>query len=166
MARTGVFSKLRQKALELLRERAEPREVGQAIALGVWVGTSPAFGLHGWLAVGLATLLRRNRAFAFVGSRVSFFLLLPWILLSEVEIGRFLRTREWAPIDHRRIVEEAPHYLLDLCIGWAVLGPIYALCLGALAVPAWRAWRARQAQRSLNANTEPLPPPPSSAPSP
>lgn len=146
----------------LLRERATPREVGQAVGIGVLMGTSPAVGLHGWLAVGMATLCRRNRLFAFVGSRVSFFLLMPWIVLSEIEAAHYVRLGELAPIDHQHILAEASSYLLDWCLGWVLLGPIYSLVLGLAAVPLW-AWYLRR--RALTPDTPlPLPPPSSESP--
>lgn len=149
----------RELMLKLVRERATPREVGQAVAIGVLVGTSPALGLHGWLAIGLATLLRRNRLFAFVGSRVSFFLLLPWIVLSQIEVAHYLRVRSFAPIDRHHILAEASTYLLDWCLGWVLLGPLYALLLGLAAVPTW-SWYQRRNQ--LLNDTPPPPPKPSS----
>lgn len=133
--------KLREIAARLLRERATPLEVGQAVAIGVWVGTSPAFGVHGWLALAMATALKKNRVFAFVGSRVSFFLLLPWIVISEIEVGSWLRTGRTLPLERDRIVAEATRYLGDLCLGWLVLGPIYALVLGGVAALVWRLYK-------------------------
>lgn len=145
----------------LMTERASPKEVGQAVAIGVWMGTSPAMGLHGWLAVGLATLLKRNRGFAFLGSRVSFFMLMPWIVLGEIEAAHWLRTGTWAPIDRKHVVAEAGTYLLDWCLGWLVLGPIAAVLLGALSVPLWAWWQARK-RRSATPDTQLPPPQPSS----
>lgn len=160
-------AKTRELVVLLLKERASPKEVGQAIAIGVWMGTSPAFGLHGWLAIGLATLLRKNRVFAWVGSRVSFFLLLPWIILSEIEAAHWVRTGELAPIDRHHIVQEAATYLLDFCLGWLVLGPVYAVVLGLLAVPVWAWWQRRAARKQALATDDtqlPLPPPSSESP--
>lgn len=155
----------RELVARLLRERASPREVGQAVAIGVWMGTSPAFGLHGWLAIGLATLLKRNRVFAWVGSRVSFFLLLPWIVISEIEVAHWVRTRELAPIDRHHIARDAATYLLDFCLGWLVLGPIYAVTLGLLSVPLW-AWWQRRAARKHTAAAATLATEPAAAPRP
>ena len=155
-------AKTRELLVMLLKERASPKEVGQAIAIGVWVGTSPAFGLHGWLAIGLATLLKRNRVFALLGSRVSFFLLLPWIVISEIEAAHRVRTRTFAPIDRHHIAREASAYVLDFCLGWLVLGPIYAVALGLLSAPLWAWWQRRAARKEAlkpAAGTQlPLPP--------
>lgn len=149
----------------LLRERATPKEVGQAVAIGVFMGSSPALGLHGWLAVGLATVCKRNRVFAFLGSRVSFFLLMPWIVLSEIEAAHWVRTGALAPIDRHHIVAEAGTYLLDWCLGWLLVGPIYSVVLGLAAVPLWAWWLERARKKALSPGTPlPLPPPSSESP--
>lgn len=151
----SVRSRFRELLHRLLHERATPREVGQAIAIGVFMGTSPALGLHGWLAIGMATICKRNRLFAFVGSRVSFFLIMPWIILAEIEIGHWLRTQTFAPVDRAHIVAEASGYLLDWCLGWLVLGPVSSVLLGLLSVPTWAWWSNRARRRGLNEGTPP-----------
>lgn len=163
---------LRERSRELVRrllnERATPKEVGQAVAIGVFMGTSPALGLHGWLAIGMATLLRRNRLFAFVGSRVSFFLIMPWIVLAEIETAHWLRFRSFAPIEHEHILAEASTYVLDWCLGWLVVGPVSSVVLGLATVPLWAWWSARSGTRQAKELTPdtplPLPPPSSGSP--
>ena len=68
-----------------------PREVAWSVAVGVFCGCSPFIGLHMWMALGLATALRLNRLWAFVGSRVSSSILVAWIAFSEVELAHRLR---------------------------------------------------------------------------
>lgn len=161
----ALRSRSRELLRRLLQERASPKEVGQAVAIGVLMGTSPAIGLHGWLAIGLATVLRRNRLFAFVGSRVSFFLIMPWIVLAEIEVAHWLRTRTFAPIDHEHILAEAGAYLLDWCLGWVVIGPVSSVVLGLATVPLWAWWSTRVREReATNGTPLPLPPPSSESP--
>ena len=125
-------------------ERASPRQIGLAVALGVLIGCSPALGLHGWIAVAAASLLRLNRLFALLGSRVSFFLLLPWITLCELEVGHRLRTGTFIALERRTIVAQAPTLLGDWFVGWIPVGVGLALVLGLLvyAVARLRAARA------------------------
>jgi uncharacterized protein (DUF2062 family) len=128
-------------------ERATPREIALAVAIGAFVGCSPAIGLHGWLAVGLATLLRKNRLFAFLGSRVSFFLTLPWIVLAEVQIAHRLRVGVWADLSPKTAVADAHLLLLDWVLGWIPVG----LALAALTAPLGYAWGKRRARREREA---------------
>src|SRR5690242_7009139 len=94
-----LLQRLRSLWLLVLSERAAPREIGLAVALGVFVGSSPALGFHGWAAVGLATLLRLNRLWAFCGSRISNMVTLPWIAFAEVEVAHRARTGEWVDLE-------------------------------------------------------------------
>lgn len=124
-------------------ERASPRQIAWALGIGVFAGCTPAVGLHGWLAVGLATLFRLNRLFAFLGSRISFFLIFPWIVIAEVELSHVLRTGEWVAIDRKTAVEQAGEMLLDWCIGCVPIGALLAVAIGA----AGYAWALRRQQR-------------------
>jgi len=109
-------------------ERATPRQIGWAVFVGVFAGCSPAVGFHGWVALALATLLRLNRMWAWIGSRVSFFLILPFIVYAEIEVSRVLRTGHELVLDRKAILEEAHLLLLDWIIGSVIVG----LALGAL----------------------------------
>lgn len=125
----------RARALWLLvrNEHATPREIGRAVAVGVFSGCTPAIGFHGWMALGLATLLRLNRLWAFLGSRVSMFFILPWIALAEVEVAHRLRTGAWAAVTVDTVLHEAPTLLVDWLIGAALLGTLLAAALGFVA---------------------------------
>jgi uncharacterized protein (DUF2062 family) len=111
-------------------ERAEPRAIGWAVAVGVFVGCTPALGLHGGIAVAAATLLRLNRLWAFLGSRVSAFFILPFITYAEVELAHILRTGAWVTLDREHVVDQAKELLLDWCIGTLPVGGALAVALG------------------------------------
>jgi uncharacterized protein (DUF2062 family) len=128
-------------------ERASPREIAIAVALGAFAGCSPAIGAHGWLAVGLATILRKNRLFAFFGSRVSFFLTLPWIVLLEIQLSHRLRTGAWAELSAETALAQAHLLLLDWCLGWIPVGLFFA----ALTAPLGYAWGKRRERRAAAA---------------
>lgn len=136
-------------------ERASPREIGWAVAVGVFAGCTPAFGLHGWLAVGFASVLRLNRLFAFLGSRISFFLVMPWITLAEIEVGHRLRTGEFADIalDRDHIFRAAGDLLLDLLIGTVPVGAALAAPIGFLAFAISR-FRANRQTKELPLQNE------------
>lgn len=130
-----------QKLLERLRtlwklalsERATPRELAQAVFMGVFVGCTPAIGFHGGIAVALATVFRLSRLWALIASRISNFLCLPWIVLAEVQVAHRARTGEWAPLDVRTAVDHAGELLVDWCIGTIPVGAALASIFGALA---------------------------------
>lgn len=111
-------------------ERATPREIGWAVAIGAFVGCSPAFGLRPWLALGIATLLKKNRLFCWLGSHTSFWLWAPFIVLAEVQLAHRVRTGSFVALDRNNVIDQAPHLLLDWCIGWFPVGGLVSIALG------------------------------------
>ena len=107
--------------------------IGLAVAMGVFAGCTPALGFHGGLAVGLATLARLNRLWAFIGSRVSNFVIMPWIILGEVQLAHRVRTGNWLTITLEEAPDRAPELLLDWCLGTLPVGGGLAVIFGFVA---------------------------------
>lgn len=126
-------------------ERASPKELAWAIALGVFAGCTPAVGVHGWVAIGLATILKKNRLFSWIGSRISNILILPWIVIAEVQLSHRLRTGSFVELHERDALEKAPALLVDWILGCIPVG----IALAALvAVPSFYALRFRDRRRA------------------
>lgn len=138
-ARLGA--RVRRLVRRAKNERASPREVGEAVFLGVFAGCSPAVGVHGPIALALATVLRRNRLYAFLGSRVSNIVILPFIVLAEVQASHVLRTGHFAALRREHVLDEAPTLLLDWVLGSVLVGAALGLVVGWLAYM-WAKWRA------------------------
>jgi uncharacterized protein (DUF2062 family) len=126
-------------------EHASPRDIGWAVAIGAFAGCTPAVGAHGWLGMGLATLFRKNRLFAWLGTRISNMMMLPFIALAEVQIAHRLRTGAWVEIDRKHILEQAPNLLLDWCLGTIPVGLAIA---GVMGVLAWAIAHRRDVRRT------------------
>ena len=151
-------------------ERASPREIAWAVGIGAFAGCTPAVGVHGWVAVGLATLFRKNRMFAWIGSRISNMFMLPFIAIAEVQVSHRARTGTWVDIDREHILEQAPTLLLDWCLGTIPVGLALGLLCGLLgyAVAHHRDARKRKAAARAElegaaAEREPAMPKPSEA---
>lgn len=114
-------------------ERASPVQIGWAVGVGVFAGCTPAIGFHGALAIAMATMFRLNRLFAFLGSRVSAFFIMPWIIMAEVEVAHRIRTGAWVAIDRKTAVERAAELLVDWLLGTIPVGGTLAVVLGTLA---------------------------------
>jgi uncharacterized protein (DUF2062 family) len=143
-----------------LAERATPGGIAASIAVGVFAGCTPFIGFHAAIALVVATLFRMNRLWAVIGSRVSFFLLLPWIVLAEVQTAHRLRTGEWAPIFSANAVARADEWFLDWCLGAIPVGAALAAALGGLAYVLARRREARLTPRTPS----PAPSPTSESP--
>ena len=125
-------------------ERASPREIGWAIGIGVFVGCSPALGFHGMVALGAATLFKKNRLFCWLGSRVCNVVTLPFVVIAEIEVARWLRTGAFIALDRSKVLDDAPALLLDWALGLIPVGGALAVSfgLGAFALSTYRARRA------------------------
>jgi uncharacterized protein (DUF2062 family) len=148
------------------REHSTPREVGWSVAVGVFSGCTPFIGAHMWIALGLATVLRLNRLWAFLGSRVSSNVLFVWISFAEIELAHRARTGEWAPVQPEQVLEHGRQLFGDWLLGAAVLGAALAAALGLTAYLAAKRWQRVRPHTP----DEPRPPssesPPSAPPAP
>jgi uncharacterized protein (DUF2062 family) len=140
------------------REHSTPREVGWSVGVGVFCGCTPFLGLHMWLALLLASVLRLNRLWAFLGSRVSTNLLFVWIAFSEIELAHRLRAGTWAPLAPSEVLAQGKQLFGDWALGTPLIGGPLAVILGLMAYASARRWRARE----LTAHTPDAPRPPSS----
>ncbi len=127
-------------------ERATPPQVAWAVGVGVFVGCTPALGLHGWIAVGAATLFRLNRLYAFLGSRVSSVFVLPWIVLGEVQLAHRVRTGSFLALTKSDVLAKARDFVLDWGLGTIPIGA----ALGASFAAAAYAWARRRARRAAS----------------
>jgi uncharacterized protein (DUF2062 family) len=130
----GFLAKLLDRARDLWRralaERASPAQIGCAVGVGAFSACSPAIGVHGLVAIALATLLRLNRLWAFIGSRISPFFLTPWIVLAEVQAGHFVRSGTLLALARDEIVGRAGELLVDWIVGWFIVGGVVSFMLG------------------------------------
>lgn len=145
-----MLRRLWEKIVTLWRaaksERAAPHEIGWAVAIGAFAGCTPALGFHGIAGVALATLFRKNRLFAWLGTRISNMIFLPFIVYAEVQVAHRLRTGAWADIviDREHPFDAMWPLLLDWLLGCIPVGGAIAAVMGVVswAVARWRANRA------------------------
>ncbi len=123
------------------------------------MGCTPFVGAHAGIALAAATLFGRSRLWAVIGSRVSFFLILPWIVLAEIQTAHRLRTGEWAPLLSSNAVARASEWLLDWCLGSVPVGALLALVAAGLAYPI-----AKRRAAATPRKPSPAPPPSSESP--
>lgn len=159
-----MFGRLWQKLLSLWAlaksERASPREIAIAVFLGAFAGCTPAIGIHGGLAIGAATLFRKNRLWAWIGSRISNMVFLPFIALAEIQVSHVARTGETVAIDRKTVLTRAPELLLDWCLGTIPVGIVIGAVCGGLAY----AWASRRPQPAPAPTLTPPPAPASDPP--
>jgi uncharacterized protein len=123
------------------REHSTPREIAWSTAIGVFCGCVPWIGLHMWIAMGLATLLRLNRLWAFLGSRVAWTGTFVWISFVEIEGAHRVRTGAWEPLDPRDVLSHGRQLVGDWFVGGVVVGIGLGAVLGLATFFAARRWQ-------------------------
>jgi uncharacterized protein (DUF2062 family) len=141
-------------------EHSAPHEIGWSIAVGVFSGCTPLLGFHMWIALVLATILRLNRLWSLVGSRISFTPLFAVITFCEIESAHRLRTGVWAPLSPHEALSHGKELLGDWLLGTAIVGSALATALGLAGYVVARRW-----QISHRTPLVPLPPSSESPPS-
>jgi uncharacterized protein (DUF2062 family) len=85
-----LLGRIKDSILDLMRGHRSPRDIALALAIGVWIGVSPLWGLHTILAVALSVLFRLNTPAVLLGTMISNPWLAPLIILVSLEVGVFL----------------------------------------------------------------------------
>lgn len=132
-------------------ERASPREIGWAVAIGAFAACTPAIGLRSALALGLATLFKKNRLFAWLGTRISNMVFLPFIVIAEVQVSHRLRTGTWVELNRETAIDQAGTFLLDWCLGTIPVGSAIAFVMG---MSAWAIALVRDRRREAKTRAD------------
>jgi uncharacterized protein (DUF2062 family) len=127
-----------------LKEHATPREIGVSVGAGVFAAATPLHGAHWAVAIGLATLLRVNRLWALLASRISVFPVYVAIIFCEIESAHRIRTGTWASLARGLTLAQASRLLGDWLLGMVVFGGALAAFAGFVAYSV-----ARRTQRDL-----------------
>lgn len=95
-----LFRKFRKKGFkrffyeDFLQSSDPPSKKALSIALGVFIGLSPLWGLHTLLVLSLAVLFKLNKVIAFAFSNVSMPPLIPFVVFLGLHTGAFVTGQE------------------------------------------------------------------------
>jgi uncharacterized protein (DUF2062 family) len=121
--RWGFFRQFKLNLIRLVRIPATPDTIARGMALGLFIGMTPTFGIQMFLALVFALLLRQNKMAAVIGVWCTNPLTAPFIYGLEYEIGRLL-----LGLPHPRVAIEFSFSTLS-GLSWQVMTP---LCLGSI----------------------------------
>ncbi|MDX2495697.1 MAG: DUF2062 domain-containing protein [Desulfuromusa sp.] len=133
--------------IQLARLRSEPDAVGRGMALGLFLGFTPTFGVQVFLAVFLAILLRQNKIAAFVGVWITNPLTAPLIYGLEYKVGRLLLGMPPLSTNHPDLELSwslGAHIALPMILGSLVLGIPVAMIgysMTVRLVPSLKQWK-------------------------
>ena len=147
---------IREQFRSLWLSHSSPRRLAFGLALGVFLGASPLWGLHTLLAIALAFMLGLNKPAVLLGTLVSNPLLAPLLIFLSLEVGSGMLYGRAAnlSVEEIKALIEAPdtrqimnEYLLPYCAGSVVVGLVFAFLTFWIALWSARRYRtmARQA---------------------
>lgn len=123
--------KFKRIAVRLLRMHNSPREIALGVAIGVFIGILPVYGLHTVLVIIAAILVRSaNKIAMFLGTSISLPPTIPPITWAGYEIGRHILNKDFEPLSwsvFKNITfQKICYYYQPLFLGSVILGVICA----------------------------------------
>lgn len=149
-ARVRQLRYLRQR---LRRLRASPQRIARGLALGVFAGFFPLFGLQTILGLGLATLFRGHKLTTVLGTWVSNpFTYVP-IYALNYQVGRWLlNSQDDFVLDSvdsiSELTAEGVQVAIPLFVGCTVMGLVCGTGAYFVGVRLIKRWRSRRRRRN------------------
>ena len=108
---------------ELRTEGGTPLRTAAAVGLGIFIGCLPLWGVHLAICVLVGRLLRLSRLKMYLAANISNPLVLPFLLLAQIQVGRFARRGDFYALTLQD-VRLTPSWLFgaDLAVGSLIVG--------------------------------------------
>ncbi len=137
------FGRRLAELLYRLRTEADtPGRQSASIAIGVFIGCLPLYGLHLGLCLAAGTLLRLNRLLMYLAANLSNPLVAPVLIAAEIQLGAWLLRGRTHPLEWDALRRVDPWmFAADLTVGSVALGTLLGAAFGA---SAWAALRLRR----------------------
>ncbi|MEI8176537.1 MAG: DUF2062 domain-containing protein [Candidatus Omnitrophota bacterium] len=141
---------IKRRLLELVRSPHASHETAFGIAIGVFIGMTPLYGLHIWIALLFALILPDiNKLALIIGANLAIPPFIPLITWINYEIGRFLLRGNcppftWATLRGLRY-QDIPSVFFPLLLGSVFFGAFCAMVSYALTIRIVEHFRKRYA---------------------
>jgi uncharacterized protein (DUF2062 family) len=128
--RRWAVSSLRKTYERFIKIRGEPQDIAMGLALGLFLGVSPMFGLQVWIAILLAALFKWNKIAAALGTVISNPFTTPFIYAATYYVGsKLFDTGKILPAGLAwdfntlvRILSKTPQVFWAWTLGGVILG--------------------------------------------
>jgi uncharacterized protein (DUF2062 family) len=167
---SGINARLSRGYQRFIKLQGSPHALAGGMALGLFIGMSPFFGLHVITALVLAALLKWSKITALVGVNITNAITAPLIYPLNYWVGTRLagtsgQVRWPSAFDFGELMgllKQSPHIILDLVIGGIALGlPLALLGYGVtrkvITVYRQRRLAGSRRMRSLRSHTPNIP---------
>lgn len=128
----GVSVRLRRRFQGLRTEGAGARRETAAVALGVFIGCLPLYGLHLTICWVVGYVLGLNRLKMYFAANISNPVIAPWLIVAEVQTGAWLRRGTFHAVTREYIVSTGVVVFgIDALVGSLVVGAVLAVIAAA-----------------------------------
>jgi uncharacterized protein (DUF2062 family) len=128
---SGTPGAIRRLVYQLRTEGGGAARDALAIAVGVFVGCSPFYGFHLAICWVLGWVLRLNRLKMYLAANVSNPLLAPALILSELQVGAWIRRGQFHQLTLETVRSTDPWtFGADTLVGSAIVGALLAAIVG------------------------------------
>lgn len=141
----GWIKRLRGWMHDILRQHLTPESVGLAVAIGIFLGCLPFYGVHILMCIGVARAMKLNQALVYAACNISNPFFAPFLISFEILLGDWLRFghtsgRTLNESGFWTMLKTAPDLFWSCLVGSLVLGGVLGVVLGLLAMGGMRRW--------------------------
>lgn len=130
-SQSAVVGRLRRLFYRLRTEGGSASRDAVAIGLGVFIGCSPFYGFHLAICWIVGWLFRLNRLKMYLAANVSNPFMAPLLILSELQIGAWVRRGSFHALTLEAARETDPWIFgADILVGAAIVGSVLGLTTG------------------------------------
>jgi uncharacterized protein (DUF2062 family)/2-polyprenyl-3-methyl-5-hydroxy-6-metoxy-1,4-benzoquinol methylase len=104
---------------DLEGEDLTPARLGAAVAVGLFIGSQPVFGLHLVLVLFVCLKLRLHAVLSYIAANISNPFFAPALITAEIQVGGRIRTGHWPRLD--REIQAGYGALVDFA-GYLIVG--------------------------------------------
>lgn len=145
----GLHENVRAALRKLRGGELSAGKLAGSVALGLFVGCSPFYGLQTVITAGLAVVFRLDLVISYVASNVTFPPLIPMFLFVEAQLGTRLIHGRWLDVAlHELHPEHAADLGIALLVGALLVSTVVAALGAAIAYPLGR--RLEQKRQSTD----------------
>lgn len=151
MTRDELKAKLSQAWRRLRGGELTPARAALSVAVGLFVGVTPAYGAHIFLVLAICLPLGLDAPVSYLAANISIPPIAPFLWLAEVEIGAWVLTGHRLPLDVSAFSTGPWVFAKELVLGTLLFAPMMAMVGGTVTYGAVSLVRGTKPRSSFEA---------------
>ncbi len=126
--------KIKQQFINLLTANHEPRQIALSVAIGIFIGITPFYGLQIWIALLVVLLIPKiNKLSIILGTQVSLPPIYVFVCLINHRIGKFVLCKPQPSLSLAIFKKFTWENFIDIFMSLSVGGVIFGMICSVLA---------------------------------